>query len=226
MPNLEHIQRNVRELRLEVNQVLTELKISTPIEILAVTKYSDISNTRLLFECGLTHLGENRIQSASPKIEALPKSIHWSMIGHLQSNKVNEAVRHFNRIQSVDSIRLLEKIQNSAQKLNKTIEVFLQINMTDEVQKFGFNAQSILTEIPDSNRYPNVKITGIMAFGPHTQNEDEIRRSFESTHHLFSRLKNEIPSLSILSMGMSQDFKIAIACGANQIRIGQRLIAE
>ncbi len=218
----ERIRQNVRALESEI----AELRLDRSVEILAVTKYSDIPSTHLLFEAGLRHFGENRIQSAIPKIKTLPRDIHWSMIGHLQTNKVAEAVAHFDRIQSVDSLRLLDKIQESAHKLDKKIDVFLQINMTQEPQKYGFESASILQEIPDITRYPNVKITGMMAFGPHTENEGEIRQSFQDSNALFQQLKAALPSLSILSMGMSQDFKIALACGANQIRIGQRLIAE
>jgi pyridoxal phosphate enzyme (YggS family) len=171
--------------------------------------------------CGLDECGENRVQEGIEKIKTVSPRPVWHFIGHLQRNKARKATEYFDVIQTVDSYELAELISGRALELNKKMEIYLQLNSTDESQKSGFYPGEILDFADKINKLPGLTLSGLMTIGPFTDNTDEIKRSFSLTKEMFDKLSNEIGSrFNRLSMGMSGDFEIALEYGANVLRIG------
>jgi pyridoxal phosphate enzyme (YggS family) len=170
---------------------------------------------------GLKECGENRVQEGIGKVKSVSPRPIWHFIGHLQSNKTRKATEFFDVIQTVDSIELAEIISGKAQELNKTMEIYLQLNSTGESQKSGFYPSEILDKADKINKLPALNLTGLMTIGPFTDDADEIGRSFALTKEVFNKLRKKVGSrIEWLSMGMSGDFEIALEHGANVLRIG------
>jgi len=197
--------------------------------LIGVTKYADISQMQQALDAGLTHMGENKIQDAKRKFPQLtgPRKPLTHMIGHLQTNKVKEALPLFDLIQSLDSLRLVEAIEEQADKLNMTAKVLLQVNTAGEEQKFGAAPEevgAILTKIESSS---HIRLQGLMAIAPLTSDKEVIRRCFSDLRKIQERIKlrpaHERIEMRYLSMGMSVDYEIALEEGANMVRIGSAI---
>jgi PLP dependent protein len=175
-------------------------------------------------KAGLRDIGENRVQEAASKIDAIQNyPINWHMIGHLQTNKVKQALEIFSVIQSVDSERLAKEISARAVK---PVEVFMEVNTSGEASKYGVSPESAPGLATYICKHSNLKLTGLMTIGPNTDVEDDRRKSFKMLKDLFNRIKGlNLPSLELeyLSMGMSDDFEIAIEEGSNLVRIGRAI---
>jgi len=223
----------------EVLQRINAAKAASNVQLVAVTKYLEIDTVKQLMALGQTHFGENRWQVAQPKVEALKNEakdskIVWHFIGRLQSNKAAVVVENFDLIHSVESLSLAKAIDKEAKKRNKIQKILLQINASGEASKQGLdvkNDQDFLNFVSSLAEFESLQIQGLMTMAPMTENggEDQtfIRDSFKKTKSLFERLsdlkqKNLTPS--ILSMGMSDDFELALKEGANLVRIGRALI--
>lgn len=194
------------------------------ITIIAITKGFPAVAIKHAVAAGFRNIGENRIQEAEPKILELGPLATYHLVGHLQSNKAKKAVRLFNVIQSVDSFELAEEINKLAKSENLTIECFVQVNSSGESQKFGIAPEKCLDLIKRAGELTNIKLTGLMAVGPLTEDEDAIRTSFAKCHGLFLQGAAFIGSdFEHLSMGMSDDFELAIAEGSTMIRLGTAL---
>lgn len=215
----------------EVLQRINAAKVVENVQLVAVTKYLETETVKQLLALGQSHFGENRWQVAQPKVESLKgQSIVWHFIGRLQSNKAAVVVEHFDLIHSVESLSLAKAIDKEAKKRNKIQKILLQINASGEASKQGLevkNDQDFLNFVSSLAEFESLQIQGLMTMAPLTENQTMIRDSFKKTKSLFEKLsdlKQKNLSPSILSMGMSDDFELALHEGANLVRIGRALI--
>lgn len=196
--------------------------------IIAVTKYYDVSAIEAAYGAGLRDFGESRVNDAIKKIEMLGEEIRanssFHFIGHLQTNKVDKVVKYFDCIQSVDSLHLAEAVSRSAQKQNKTQSVLLQVNISGETQKFGFEASSLMKDFSSLKSLPNLKIDGLMCMAPLDAEENVLDGVFSKARTLRDGLNREYGmEMTELSMGMSNDYVYAVRNGTTMIRIGRLL---
>jgi pyridoxal phosphate enzyme (YggS family) len=201
--------------------------IPKKVTLVAVSKTKPIELIKNAYDCGQRDFGENKVQELVNKFEILPKDIKWHMIGHLQRNKVKYIAPFVYLIHSVDSVRLLNEINKQAKKNNKTISVLLQIDISDDNTKFGFSFNEIDTLLNSDliNELNNVKIEGLMGMASFTLNEETIKNQFTTLKKLYHSYKKKL-NFKILSMGMSGDYKIAIECGSNLIRLGSSIFGN
>ena len=201
--------------------------IPKKVSLVAVSKTKSVELIKNAYDCGQRDFGENKVQELVNKFEILPKDIKWHMIGHLQRNKVKYIAPFVYLIHSVDSVRLLNEINKQAEKNNKTISVLLQIDISDDNTKFGFSFNEIDTLLNSDlmNELNNVKIEGLMGMASFTLNEETIKNQFTSLKNLYHSYKKKL-NFKILSMGMSGDYKIAIECGSNLIRLGSSIFGN
>lgn len=219
-----------------IAQNIIDIKKELPegVTLCAVSKYHPIEALQEAYDAGQRIFGESREQEAKMKWEALPKDIEWHFIGHLQTNKVKYIVPFVSVIQSVDSERLLDEIQKQALKNNRIIDVLLQVHIAQEESKSGFGTnelEQLLSSVNISERWPNVRLTGMMAMASFTDNETQIANEFKSFILCYHTLLNgplsaqgiTAEQFKTLSFGMSDDYHIAIAEGSNMIRVGSKI---
>ncbi|MBI5393298.1 YggS family pyridoxal phosphate-dependent enzyme [Candidatus Woesearchaeota archaeon] len=199
------------------------------ITLVAVTKTRTIANIEQLLSLGITHIAENKLQEIEQKFSQLPQNCVKHMIGQLQSNKVKKAVQFCDVIQSVDSLRLAELINIEAEKQKKIQQIMIQINIGNEQQKRGIKIDEISTvfeQIINSNNLHNLNIIGIMCIAPdiNIYGEQKVRDCFRKMKQLFDQLNKDYNAqFQYLSMGMSDDYIIALEEGSNMVRIGRKL---
>jgi PLP dependent protein len=201
------------------------------IALVAVSKTKTIEEIKELYDLGQKDFGENYVQELTDKYKALPKDIRWHFIGHLQTNKVKYIAPFVSLIHGVDSFKLLKEINKQGEKNNKVINCLLQVYIAQEETKFGLNEDELddifgSAELKDLK---NIKISGLMGMASFTENEETIRNEFRYLKTLFNsykRLSIANCQLSILSMGMSADYKIAIEEGSTMVRIGSLIFGE
>lgn len=196
--------------------------------IIAVTKYYGLEAITDAYGAGLRDFGESRANDAIQKIENLPDEIRknskFHFIGHLQTNKVDRVVKHFDYIQSVDSIKVASAISESAGRINKVQKILLQINISGEVQKFGFSERELYDNFEELLKLPNLKLDGFMCMAPLGASEEELDKVFKKAGQIKSELNKKYSlDLKELSMGMSDDYERAVANGATMIRLGRIL---
>lgn len=214
-----------------IKENLLKIKSTLPnhVTLVAVSKTKPKSAIEEAYEAGQRIFGENRAQELKEKAEALPKDIKWHMIGHLQRNKVKYIAPYVSLIHGVDSERLLEQIDNEAQKVNRKIPILIQVHIAEESSKFGFSTEEVKTffQSLDSNQYPNVEIVGMMGMATFTDDQQQIIREFSSLKLVYDWVnENSGVNLTILSMGMSGDYKIAIDQGSSMVRIGSSIFGS
>ena len=195
---------------------------------IAVSKTKPVDDIEKIYNLGHKEFGENKVQELLDKYDKLPKDIKWHMIGHLQTNKIKKVIPIISLIHSVDSLKLLKKINNEAIKINKVISCLLQINISNENNKYGFTIDQI-REIFNNEvlkDFKFIRIKGLMGMASFTENENKIRIEFKNLKKIFDELKIKYPELKIISMGMSGDYKIAIEEGSNMIRIGSKIFGK
>ncbi len=194
------------------------------VTLVAVTKYAEIAWVRELSTCGVTELGENRPQQLLERQALLPDA-HWHLIGHLQRNKVRAVLPCTVLIHSVDSWKLLDRIDQIAGEMGIKACVLLEVNIAGEVSKDGFDRQSLLGEWPKQPRYTSVVVQGLMTMAPLTDDPELARPVFRELRELRDELQSQRPEIPLphLSMGMSGDFQVAVEEGATLVRIGSRL---
>ena len=199
--------------------------IPTQVQLVAVSKTKPIEAIQEAYACGQRDFGENKVQELADKYEQLPKDIHWHMIGHLQRNKVKYLAPFVYLIHGVDNTKLLNEIDKQALKNQRKIDILLQIKIAQEDTKFGMMPE-ILDEILQQykqNAFPNVRIRGLMGMATHTKDEKQVRNEFLYLHELFVKYQSEFPNFDYLSMGMSNDYMLAIQAGSNMIRVGSAI---
>lgn len=195
------------------------------ITIIGVTKYVTIERTREAIQAGITHLGENRDDEFLRKYEQLNNDvINWHFIGSLQSRKVRDVVNNVTAIHSLDRISLAKEINKRATGI---VDCFVQVNVSGEEAKHGLNPENVLSFVEEIGKYEKVRVVGLMTMAPHTEDENMLRAVFQNLAGLRDKLKEKrfphAPA-EFLSMGMSNDYKIAIEEGATHIRIGSELV--
>lgn len=195
------------------------------VTLVAVSKTKPIEELMEAYESGQRIFGENKVQEMVGKWEELPKDIQWHMIGHLQRNKVKYMAEFVSLVHGVDSFRLLKEIDKRASGQNRTIDCLLQMHIAEEDTKFGLD-RTELAHMINSEEFKsleNINIKGLMGMATFTEDQSQIRREFRQLKSIFDDLKNKIPKLDILSMGMSGDYKIAIEEGSTMVRIGSSI---
>jgi len=220
------IRKNIKVIQSEIQKITSQ-----PVKLVAVTKNRTIKEIHEAIEAGITDIGENRIQEAKEKLPKLPKTITKHFIGRLQSNKVREAVRLFDVIQSVDSLKLAQKIDKECEKIGKIMPILIQVNTSDEPQKGGVPIGNASNLIKEASELKNIQIHGLMTLAVHSADENKVRACFRKLKKLFDKIKNSnfefrTSSFEFLSMGMSEDYRIAIEEGANMVRIGSGIFRD
>ncbi len=227
MPNRQIIAQNLKQIRKTVEAACARGgRPSDSVQLVAVTKYADLNWVRELVELGETQLGESRPQQMCLRVEELPKNVQWHMIGHLQRNKVDMVIPAAELIHSVDSLRLLRKIETSAAAIGKRQRVLLEVNVSGEESKDGFTPDELRSTWSEIVDLQQVDIQGLMTMAPHSDDAESARPFFRRLRELRDELAAASEgrmTLPELSMGMSGDFEIAIEEGATLIRIGSRI---
>lgn len=208
-------------------QIQEEIAPYTP-KIIAVTKYFDEEAIIAAYKAGLRDFGESRVIEAIQKINNLPAEIRdnskFHFIGHLQTNKVKKAVENFDYIHSVDSVKLAKSISDEAKVIGKVQNILLQVNNANEEQKFGFSRDEIFTEFEPIMKMPNLNIAGLMNMAPLKASDNELRELFTDVINVKKDLEEKYNcELKEISMGMSQDYKIAAQAGSTILRVGRKL---
>lgn len=201
------------------------------VKLVAVSKTKPQSDILTVYNAGHKIFGENKVQELCAKYEALPKDIEWHLIGHLQKNKVKYVVPFVQLIHGVDNIDLYNEIAKRASAINKKVNILLQVYIADETTKFGFNPEDLTQAFQKGLlEHPNVNICGLMGMATNTNDETKIHQEFTSLHNYFNKLKTisctQSTHFTTLSMGMSGDYKIALKCGSNLVRIGSSIFGN
>ncbi|HET8855499.1 MAG TPA: YggS family pyridoxal phosphate-dependent enzyme [Salinimicrobium sp.] len=215
---------------MSISENLKDIKAEIPreTELVAISKTKPKEAVLEAYDAGQRIFGENKIQEMVWKQEELPKDIRWHMVGHVQRNKVKYIAPFVDLIHAVDSEKLLKEIDKQAKKNNRIIDCLLQIKIAEEDSKFGItidDAQNILhSEIWKS--LENVRVIGLMGMATLTEDQSKIKKEFSFLKSAFDRLKVDQDQFSVLSMGMSGDYKIAIECGSTMVRVGSAIFGE
>ncbi len=215
--NLDRVIWDIEEARIKRDEHLI-------VQIVVVSKYTEVENIKTLYELGQRNFGENHVQqleARSKELEDLP--LAWHMIGTLQKNKINKLIDlNPSLSQSLDSIELANELNKRLAVKNKKMSALLQINSAKEDTKSGVMPQEAIdTYMQIKESCPNIELKGVMSIGAHVEDREIIKKSFETTYSIFEKLQKE--GATICSMGMSNDFKLAIECGSNMIRVGSAL---
>lgn len=209
-----YIRENIKQIQHEIGNS----------NLVVVSKYRTIEELREVYATNHRDFGENRIQEMVKKREILPQDIKWHMIGHLQTNKVKYIAPFIHLIHSVDSLKLVKEINKQGKKNNRMISILLQIHIAQETQKFGFTINE-LEELIESSalvEFQNIKIKGLMGMATNTTDQNQIRAEFNALAILYRKYQEKM-YWDTLSMGMSNDYKIACDCGSNLLRIGSKI---
>lgn len=219
------IAANLMELRGQIAEACDLYdRDANDITIVAISKKHPASVIQIAVAAGLRDIGESRLQEAEPKINEAGPVARYHMVGHLQSNKVKTAVSLFDVIQSVDSLKLAEEISRRAAEINCSIECFVQVNISGEESKHGVAPEQTLDLIRQIKDLPAIVPGGLMTIGPLTDDEERIRSAFRQCRELFEQGRDIVgPDFADLSMGMSDDFALAIAEGSTMIRVGSAI---
>lgn len=202
-------------------------KIPADVELVAVSKTHPVEMIQHIYDQGQRVFGENKVQELVEKQLLLPKDIQWHLIGHLQTNKVKYIASFIDTIQSVDSEKLLEEIDKQAEKNNRKVKVLLQVKIAEEETKFGLEiheAKEIFQEYLNG-KFLNIEVKGLMGMATFTEDKNQVKKEFTLLKQIFDKLSLQ-RKLDILSMGMSDDFPVAIECGANSVRVGSAIFGH
>ena len=213
------IAQNIKKFKEELGEGVT---------LVAISKTKSTKDILAAYNAGQRIFGENKIQEMTEKQEELPGDLEWHMVGHVQRNKVKYMAPYVALVHAVDSLKLLKEIDKEAKKNNRSINCLLQIKIAEEESKFGINAAEAkeILESEALSKFENVKVTGLMGMATFTEDMEQVKREFSHLKKVFEDLKQEHPHLEILSMGMSGDYKTAIECGSNMVRIGSSIFGE
>lgn len=202
---------------------------SDAVELIAVTKNHAVDAMREAIDAGVTSIGENRVQEAKRKAAQLNRKAQWHLIGHLQTNKVKQAVRLFDLIHSVDSGKLAAEIDRAAKEAGKVQDILLQVNIAREESKFGISREETMPLAEEIGSLAHVRLRGLMMIAPHCDDAEMTRPLFREMYALFMKLQEmhtRRSDIQYLSMGMSNDYRIAIEEGANMVRIGTGIFGQ
>jgi pyridoxal phosphate enzyme (YggS family) len=215
---------------MNISERLANIKSELPeqVTLVAVSKTKPIEDILEAYNAGQRVFGENKIQEMVEKHEQLPEDIKWHMIGHVQRNKVKYMANFVSLVHGVDSFKLLKEINKQAAKHNRTIDCLFQLKIAEEDSKFGMTKEDIATIINSEafSGLSNINIVGLMGMATFTDNQNQIKKEFSYLKSTFDNLKNLQTTncnLNTISMGMSSDYQLAIACGSTMVRIGSSI---
>ncbi len=223
------IQQNIAEIQQKINSAAQKSgRNQEDILLLAVSKTIDAERIQEAVDCGLTELGENKVQEILEKYEKL-KNVSWHLIGHLQTNKVKYIIDKVKMIHSVDSLKLAEEINKRAKQSNVIMDILVEVNMEQEESKFGVSPEDTLSLIQKIAFLDNIRVKGLMTVAPFVDNPEENRDCFRRMKQLLVDINNEKIDnvhMNVLSMGMSNDFEVAIEEGATIVRVGTNIFGK
>jgi pyridoxal phosphate enzyme (YggS family) len=217
---------------MSIAQNLVEVIATLPeyVTLVAVSKTKSAEEILEAYHAGQRHFGENKVQEMAAKADALPKDIMWHFIGHVQTNKIKYMAPFVHLVHGVDREKVLAELNKEAAKCNRIIDCLLQVHIAKEETKFGFDAAELklLFEKNITKTYPNARICGLMGMATFTENSTQIREEFRGLKQLFDELKfnNQHSAFTILSMGMSSDYRLAMEEGSTMVRIGTAIFGE
>lgn len=227
---MNYISKNIDYIKSEIINSCKKVNRENKINLIAVTKTVDIDAINEAIESGITDVGENKPQELARKYDVIGDKVRWHQIGSLQTNKVKYIIDKVYMIHSIDRLSLCEEIQKRAEKINKTINCLIQVNISEEESKQGISKDEAIDFIKTiSEKYKNIKVKGLMTMAPYTEDESIIRDTFKGLKDLseeISRENIENVYMDELSMGMSNDFKIAVEEGSTLVRVGTYIFGE
>ncbi len=199
------------------------------ITLVAVSKFHPVEAIKEAYDAGQRIFGESRVQELLIKHETLPKDIEWQMIGHLQTNKVRQIVPFISLVQSVDSVRLIECINREAQRIDRVVDILLEIHIAQEESKTGWRYEELVDYLrsEEFSALKNIRVRGVMGMATNTDDEEIVRADFEQLAKHYNELKPLFgEEFDTLSMGMSDDYALAIECGSTMVRIGSSIFGD
>lgn len=221
--NLEQVRKNIEEACRASGRDPKE------VTLIAVSKTKPVSLLSEAYEAGARFFGENKVQEIMDKYPQLPQDIQWHMIGHLQRNKVKYIVDKAAMIHSVDSLRLAEAIEQEAAKQNVQVSILLEVNIAEEESKFGLKKEEVLPLVETIAEFPHIRVQGLMTIAPFVENPEENREYFRQLKKLSVDIEakniNNV-NMSVLSMGMTGDYQVAVQEGATMVRVGTGIFGE
>lgn len=221
--NYKEVLENVKKAALKAGRDPKD------ITVLAVSKTKPNEMIEELYNEGVREFGENYVQELATKMETLPKDIHWHMIGHLQRNKIKYIVENVKMIHSVDSLRLAKAISDEAVKKGVNMDILLEVNVALEENKFGFKVEEVEEAVKEIVKLPNICVKGLMTSAPYVSDAEENRQYFKRLNKLLVDINDkniDNVSMSVLSMGMTNDYLVAIEEGATHVRVGTAIFGE
>ena len=221
--NLAKVEKNIEEACKKAGRERSE------VTLIAVSKTKPVSMLQEIYDENIRHFGENKVQELCDKIEQLPEDISWHMIGHLQRNKVKYIVGKVALIHSVDTYRLAEEINIQAKKKNVIVPILVEVNIAAEESKFGISKEDAILLVEDISHLENVRIKGLMTIAPYVENPEDNRQYFQKIKQLsvdINQKNIDNVNMSVLSMGMTGDYTVAIEEGATFIRVGTGIFGE
>jgi len=221
--NIKLVEENIKKACEKVGRDVNE------VTLIAVSKTKPYTAIEEALPTGVKDYGENKVQELCDKYEILPKDIKWHMIGHLQRNKVKYLVGKASLIHSVDSIRLAEQIEKEYAKADEIANILIEVNMAQEESKFGITSEETEQLVREIAKFPHIRIKGLMTIAPYTDNPESNRVYFRNMKKLSVDIENkniDNVSMSVLSMGMTGDYQVAVEEGATLVRVGTRIFGE
>ena len=218
------IKENLFEVRRRMEEAcLRSGRKPEDVTLIAVSKTKPVSRMEEAYEEGCLDFGENKVQEIVRKLPELPHDVRWHMIGHLQRNKVKMIIDKVSLIHSVDSVRLAEQIEEEAAKAGKIVNILLEVNVAKEESKYGFWPENLKAAVREISCFPHISIKGLMTIAPFVENPENNRKHFKKLRQLSVDMQQKTidnVSMSVLSMGMTGDYEVAIEEGATLIRVG------
>ena len=212
------IEENLKKIKKEIPAYVT---------LIAVSKTKPTTDIEKAYKSGQLDFGENKVQELMKKVKILPSDIKWHMIGHLQRNKVKDILPIIHMIHSVDSLRLIKEIDKQAGKIERKISLLLQVDISQDETKYGFSFKDLeyILKSNELDNFKNISIDGLMGMASFTENSEIIKEEFKKLRSLFDKFKKKY-FLKYLSMGMSGDYKIAMECNSNMVRLGSNIFGS
>ena len=218
------IEHNLQEIQGQIQSVCARVgRSEDEVTLIAVSKTKPVDMLREAYAAGVRQFGENKVQELNEKIPKMPEDIKWHLIGHLQTNKVRQIIEKTSLIHSVDSIKLAREIEKESEKRNLVTEILLEINVAKEESKFGFFLEEAAEALCLVSEMPHVRAVGLMTVAPFVANAEENRPIFRKLYEFYVDMKSkniDNVNMTVLSMGMTGDFKVAIEEGATMVRVG------
>lgn len=224
------ISENIYNIRKHIEDACANInRRSEDIKLIAVTKTISEDNINTAIQCGIDCIGENKVQEIRSKYDKIKSDVEVHMIGHLQTNKVKYIIDKVSLIHSLDSIRLAKEINKRAKKSNKVMNVLVQVNVAEDDNKFGIHVKDLHNFLINLSELENIKVKGLMTIVPHVNNTEEVRPYFREMKNIFDDIADKKIyniDMKYLSMGMTNDYLVAIEEGANMVRIGTGIFGK